>query len=292
MKTKVQDQIYGYLFILPLLIGYLMFTVGPLLGGFALSFTNLSILNKNTSFVGFDNYIKFFESAYSRQVVFNTFFFSTGVVTLNLIIATSLALLLEKKIFGIGFFRLAVFTPILTTVVVWAIVWQLLLSSDGIVNQVLLLFGIKGPVWLFNVNTAMISVVVVATLKGVGMNMFIILAALQNVPEIYYEAASIEGVSNWQKFRYITIPMIGGTLFACGLITVIGSFKSFGLIYVMTKGGPMNSTSVWAYDVYLKAFQSFKIGPASASASVMFLVLVVLTLFQWKSRGKWDYNEN
>jgi multiple sugar transport system permease protein len=256
-----------------------------------MSFTNWSVLRKAIDFVGIENYVRFFQSPYSYKVMGNTLIFSGGVVVLNLILATSLALLLQRKIFGVGFFRLAVFTPILTTVVVWAIVWQLLLASNGFVNQLLQLFNVEGPAWLFNTRTAMPAVIVVMVLKGVGMNMFIVLAALQNVPDTYYEAARMEGSSRWNTFSRITLPLISGTLFACAVITMIASFKSFGLIYVLTNGGPLNSTAVWSFEIYVKAFQSLKIGEASASATLMFVALVVLTLIQWKIEGRWNQND-
>lgn len=289
-SSRTEDQFYGLLFVMPFLVGYVFFTIGPLLSGIAISFTNWSVLRRNIDFVGFDNYVRFFQSPYSRRVILNTLYFSGGVVVLNLLLATFFALLLQSDSFGFGLFRLSVFTPILTTVVVWAIVWQLLLSSNGYINQFLGLFGIDGPAWLFNQRTAMPAVIVVMVLKGVGMNMFIILAALQNVPDTYYEAAIIEGSSGWNTFRRITLPLISGTLFACAVITMIASFKAFGLIYVLTNGGPLNRTAVWAFEIYVKAFRSLRIGEASASATLMFLALVVLTLFQWTAEGRWNQN--
>ena len=286
-----QEQMYGYLFVMPFVLGFAIFTLGPLLAGFVMSFTDWSILKSNISFVGLKNYIDFFRLPYSFKMIFNTFYFTVGLVIFNLVIATSLALLLNKNLKGMGFYRLAFFTPVITTVVVWSVIWKFILSSDGLMNQLLSLIGVESVAWLFDPKTAMLSVIVVATLKGVGMNMFIILSALKGVPDMYYESAMLEGASKWNIFWRITLPMISGILFAVMLVTVMGAFKQFGLIFVMTKGGPMNSTTVWAYDVYLKAFESLQIGAASASAFLMFFVLLMFSLLQWKYRERWVYNE-
>jgi len=291
-KYRKQDQIYGYLFISPILAGFLLFITGPLIAGIAVSFSDWSVLSNNINFVGLKNYVDLIKNPDFYKVVFNTFYFAAGVVPLNIIFALSLAMALNNNIPGIGFFRTAIFTPVITTLVIWSMVWQFIFApSGGVLNQLLLLVGIAGPNWLHDTRTAMPCVIVISSLKNVGINMTIILASIQGIPKMYYESAMIDGASGLKKFFYITLPMISPTLFAIVIVTIVGSLKVFGQIYVMTQGGPMNSTSVWAYDIYKRAFEYMEIGSASASSFLLFLALLSITLFQWYMKKRWVHHE-
>lgn len=222
-----------------------------------------------------------------------TLLFSLGLVPLNIILALFLANLLKEKFWGIGFFRTAIFVPVMTSLVVWAIVWKYLLAPElGFINQMLGWFGITGPSWLLNPNTALPAVIVVSVLKNVGLNMILFLTAMQQVPKELYEAAELDGASNYVKFRNVTFPLITPTVFLTIIITTIGAMKIFGQVYVMTNGGPGESTKVLVYYIWETAFKLFDMGYASALAFVLFFILLVFTVISWVVRKRWVFYED
>lgn len=283
---------YGYLFVLPMVLGYLVFLLGPILASFVLSFTNYSLL-KPFQAVGLDNYIKAFTAdELFWKSVGQTLYFSAGLIPLNLTMALGLALLLNQKVKGIGLFRTSIFTPVVTSIVVWAIVWKYIFATDaGLINQLLKYVGIQGPAWLYSFELAMPVVIVVSVLKKVGLNMVIFLAALQDVPSMYYEAARIDGASRWKQFTNVTLPLISPSIFLALILTLIGSLKVFSQIAVMTDGGPGNSTYVLVYYIYQLAFKTFEFGYASAVAFILFFLVFVLTIVQWNLRKRWVHHE-
>ncbi len=291
-KLGQHEKWYGYLFISPMVLGYVVFLLGPIMMAFGMSFTNWS-LYKEPDFIGFDNYSRAFSSdPVFWQTVGNTLVFSLGLVPLNISLALILALLLKQKLRGISFFRTLIFTPVVTSIVVWVIVWKYIFATDaGLVNQLLHLLGVQGPAWLYSENWTMPVVIVVSVLKNVGLNMVIFLAALKDVPQMYYEAAWLDGASRWAMFRNITLPLISPAVFLATTITVIGSLKIFGQIYVMTGGGPGTSTYVMVFYIYKQAFQFFDYGYAAALAFVLFAIILVLTVVQWNLRKRWVHYE-
>lgn len=291
-RANRRNNWYGYLFISPMMLGFLCFLAGPILYAFGLSFTDYSLLHP-ASFVGLDNYAQLMgKDPLFWKTVGNTLYFSAGLIPLNLLLALSLALLLNQKLPGTGLFRTAIFTPVVTSIVVWAIVWKYVFATDaGLLNQILGYFGIQGPAWLYDTALVMPVVIVVSVLKKVGMNMVIFLAALQDVPSMYYEAATIDGASKWRQFHSITLPMIAPSIFLTLIITLIGSLKVFSQIIVMTEGGPGTSTYVLVYYIYQLAYKVFDIGYASAVAFILFFLVLVLTLVQWMLRKRWVHHE-
>lgn len=287
-----RDKWYGYLFISPMVLGYIVFLFGPIVVAFGMSFTNWSLYN-TPNFIGFDNYSRALgNDPIFWQTVGNTLVFSLGLVPLNITLALGLALLLKQKLPGIGFFRTLIFTPVVTSIVVWVIVWKYIFATDaGLINQLLKIVGVQGPAWLYSENWTMPVVIIVSVLKNVGLNMVIFLAALQDVPEMYYEAARLDGASRWRMFKSVTLPLITPSIFLATMITVIGSLKIFGQIYVMTGGGPGTSTYVMVFYIYKQAFQFFDYGYAAALAFVLFAVILVLTLIQWNLRKRWVHYE-
>ncbi|MEV5026511.1 sugar ABC transporter permease [Paenibacillus sp. LPE1-1-1.1] len=282
----------GYLFILPILAGYIIFLFGPIVYAFVMSFTNWSLFG-NTAYIGLDNYIYAMrDDPVFWDTVVNTVYFSAGLVPLNIVLSLLLAMLLKRKIWGIGLFRTAIFTPVVVSLVVWGIVWKFIFSTDGgLVNLLIRTFGGTEISWLFSETWTMPTVIVVSALKGVGMNMVIFLAALHDVPKDYYEASKIDGASRWETFKSITLPMITPAVFMITIITVIGSLKVFGQIYVMTGGGPGTSTYVMVFYIFKQAFRSYEFGYASALAFILFSIILVLTLIQWKLRKRWVHYE-
>ncbi len=291
-KLKNIDKIYGYIFIAPIVIGFLLFILGPMVYSFAMSFSNWSLL-KEFEFTGLENYKQIFlKDNKFWTVMFNTLYFSVGLVPLNLVLAFFLALMLKQKLKGIGFFRTAIFTPVVTSVVVWAIVWKFILGTDGgLINILLKTVGITGPAWLYDMRLTMPVVIVVSVLKNVGNNMVLFLSALYNVPEMYYEAATLDGASKWQQMRKITLPMISPTIFMLFVITMISSLKVFGQIYVLTGGGPGNATRVLVYYIYDLAFKQYEFGYASAVAFILFTIILILTIVQWNLKKRWVHYE-
>lgn len=291
MTTKTEKW-YGLLFISPMALGYAVFLLGPIVAAFLMSFTNWSLLT-DLSFIGFGNYKRAFaEDPVFWQSVWNTFYFSAGLVPLNLALALALALLLKRGLPGIGFFRTAIFTPVVTSLVVWSIVFKYIFATDaGMLNQLLKLFGIQGPAWLYHLQLAMPVVIIVSVLKNVGLNMVIFLVALHDVPKMYYEAAELDGASRWVRFTRVTLPMISPSLFLALILTLIGSLKVFGQIYVMTGGGPGTSTYVLVFYIFQQAFRLYEFGYASAIAFILFFIVLLLTLAQWWMRKKWVFHE-
>ncbi|SFE11982.1 multiple sugar transport system permease protein [Paenibacillus algorifonticola] len=289
---KSKEMWMGYLFILPIVAGYLIFLFGPIVYAFVMSFTNWSLFG-NKAYIGLDNYIYAMrDDPVFWDTVVNTVYFSAGLVPLNIVLSLLLAMLLKRKIWGIGLFRTAIFTPVVVSLVVWGIVWKFIFSTDGgLVNLLIRTFGGTEIPWLFSETWTMPTVIVVSALKGVGMNMVIFLAALHDVPKDYYEASKIDGASRWETFKSITLPMITPAVFMVTIITVIGSLKVFGQIYVMTGGGPGTSTYVMVFYIFKQAFRSYEFGYASALAFILFSIILVLTLIQWKLRKRWVHYE-
>ncbi|KQN97233.1 sugar ABC transporter permease [Paenibacillus sp. Leaf72] len=290
MKSK--EMWAGYLFILPIVAGYLIFLFGPIVYAFVMSFTNWSLFG-NKAYIGLDNYIYAMrDDPVFWDTVVNTIYFSAGLVPLNIVLSLLLAMLLKRKIWGIGLFRTAIFTPVVVSLVVWGIVWKFIFSTDGgLVNLLIRTFGGTEIPWLFSETWTMPTVIVVSALKGVGMNMVIFLAALHDVPKDYYEASKIDGASRWETFKSITLPMITPAVFMVTIITVIGSLKVFGQIYVMTGGGPGTSTYVMVFYIFKQAFRAYEFGYASALAFILFSIILILTLIQWKLRKRWVHYE-
>jgi len=285
-------NITGWLFIAPMVLGFVLLLIAPLGMAFYMSLTDWPLLGE-AKFIGFDNYGAIVQDSEFWKVLGNTFYFAAGLVPLNIILALLLALLLAKKLPGMGLFRTAIFIPVMTSLIVWSIVWKYMYATDsGFINQILQLFGIQGPSWLYNKDLSMPAVIVTSVLKNVGLNMVLFIAALQQVPVQLYEAARIDGASRTKTFFKVTVPMITPTIFLTVILTVIGSMKVFGQIYVMTQGGPVGSTKVLVYYIWEKAFKLYEFGYASALAFFLFFIILVFTLVQWQLRKRWVFHEN
>ncbi len=285
-KVLRSESVVGWLFISPMMLGFLCLFVVPLFVIFGYSVNEWNILSKSTTFVGLDNYSDIlFENEEFWTVLKNSLIFAAGLVPLNMALALSLALALNQKFTGVVFFRTVYFAPVVTAGAAWAIVWTFLLQKDsGAVNQMLSIFGITGPNWLREPAWAMFAVIVTRVFKTVGLNMILYLAALQSIPKEYIEASTLDGASSWQRFTKIVWPLLAPTTLAISVVTVVGSLKVFDHIYLMTGGGPENGTLVLAYFIYERAFEFFEIGYASALAVILFILTLVLTMIQWLIR--------
>lgn len=282
----------GWLFVAPMVLGFVTLLLIPLVTAFYMSLTDWPLLGEAT-FTGLDNYRTILTDSEFWKVLGNTVYFAAGLVPLNIILALLLAVPLSKSLPGMGMYRTVMFIPVMTSLVVWSIVWKYMFATDsGFINQLLQLIGIQGPAWLYNTKLAMPAVIVTSVLKNVGLNMVLFIAALQQVPVQLYEAARIDGASKTATFFRVTVPMITPTIFLTVMMTIIGSLKVFGQIYVMTQGGPAGSTKVLVYYIWEKAFKLFEFGYASALAYVLFVIILILTMIQWQMRKRWVIHES
>ena len=282
-----KNTLAAWVFILPALIGTLIFIIIPIFFSFSLSFFEWDLLS-NMQFVGLQNYKNILTDATFIQIIINTFVFAIASSFFAVIIPLILACILNCKIRGSDFYKTAYFLPFITPMIVIAIVWQWIFDPNiGLLNQIFNL-GIK---WLYDARFAMPALIIVSVWKLIGYNMIIFLSGLASINQEVIEAAKIDGANSIQIFKNIMIPLLSPTIFFVIVITSISSFQVFDLIYIMTEGGPNNNTMVMVYSIYKYAFEYFDIGKASAIAYILFAIIFVLVLCQWKLRKKIVYNE-
>lgn len=287
-SRQARRNLEGWLFIAPVVVGVLAFYVVPILVSLYTSFTNWDGLT-DRDWVGLFNY----ERLLTRDDDFRdslriTLIYVAGHIPLTIGFALGLALLCNRPMRGVTWFRTAYFLPVVTNVVAISLVWGFFFSPDtGPVNWFLSGFGIDGPSWLTDTQFALAAVVIVSVWFGVGYPMIILLAGLQGIPETYYDAAKVDGASAWWRFRSITVPLLTPVLFFLTITQFISSFQVFGIIYVLTGGGPANSTEVYIFNLYQNAFQFSRMGYASAMAWILFIIIGVISVLQWRLQRYW-----
>lgn len=289
-KQRLKETFTGYVFIAPMLIGVSLLTILPIIASFALSFTEWNFLLgfKQIKFVGFDNFERLFaDDTFWRSLKNNLIFIL--VVPITLAASLGLAVIINKYVYFKDFFKVVYFMPYISSVVAVSIVWQVLFHpSYGPVNNFLRSIGIDDPPkWIADLHFALPSVMMIMVWISIGYNLIIYIAGLQSIPQDYYEAAEIDGAKSWHKFRYITLPMLSPTTFFLLITGIIGTFKVFDLIQVLTKGGPAGSTSVVVFHLYETAFVNLKMSYASTMALFLFLAIFIVTLLQWWGQRKW-----
>lgn len=284
------EVIAGILFALPAMIGVVVFQLGPLVVSLGLSFTNYDVFSP-TSFTGLQNYIRMTEDPLVLKSAINTLYITLFGVPIGLMVALGLALLLNAPIKGISFFRTVYYLPAITPTVAAAILWVWILNSQwGLLNTVLGFFGIDGPLWLGSPYWSKPAIIVMNA-WGSGASMLIFLAGLKGIPDQLYEAAEIDG-ANWRtKFIHVTLPMLTPTIFFLLVLSTIGYLKIFTEAYVLTQGGPLDSTLFYVYHLFNNAFVYFKMGYAAAMAWVLFIIILILTLIQFRLANRWVYYE-
>ncbi len=286
-KLLNRENTAGWIFILPALLGTLIFIIIPVFCSFGLSFTKWDLLNP-IEFVGLDNYKILFKDGLFYKILLNTVVFALSTSILGVIIPLVLASILNSKIRGSEFFKTAYFLPFITPMVVIGIIWTWIFDPNiGLLNKVLSLH----INWLYDSSYAMCAIIIVSVWKLIGYNMIIFLSSLSSISQSLFEAGKIDGANSWQIFKNITIPVLSPTIFFVVIITAISSFQVFDLIYLMTQGGPFDSTNVLVYAIYKNAFEYFNIGYSCSIAYVLFLIILVLTLIQWSLRKKLVYTE-
>ncbi|MGJ9382263.1 carbohydrate ABC transporter permease [Salipaludibacillus sp. CF4.18] len=286
-KKWNKEYTWGYLFIAPPLIGFVLFAFLPILYSVYVSFTNYDLYN-DPVWIGADNYTRlFFEDALFRKTILNTFYAAVGI-PLGMIVSLGIAMALNQKIRGISIFRTAFFLPAVSSVVAVTLLFRWIFNADfGLLNIGLGFIGIDGPNWLTSETWAMPALIIQGIWGGLGINMILYLAALQGVNRALYEAADIDGGNGWQKFRYITIPSISPTTFFILITSTIGALQDFQRFMIMTEGGPNYSTITVVYYIYNNAFSYMEMGYASAMAWLLGIIILIITLINFKVAQKW-----
>ncbi len=291
-KRTFKRNLIGYSFVLPNFIGYFIFVFLPVIFTFVLCVMKWDGSDAPMKFVGIQNFVKLFHDSGFIISLKNTLVYAVWTVPLTMVAALLIAVLLNSKIKGIILFRTAFFFPYVASLVAVGAVWNMLFQPEfGPINEFLKFIGIQNPPrWCASTDWAMTVIVIVSVWKYMGYYMVVYLAALQGISKDLYEAASIDGATGFNKFRYITIPMLTPTTFFVVIMLTIQCFKVFDLIYVMTGGGPGRATNVIVNHIYNAAFVDFKFGYASAGAVVLFLIVLVITMIQFRGEKKFvDY---
>ncbi len=290
MNKATQETRTAYLFLLPacLLLG--VFVLYPLLQLIWVSLNEWNILKDQMTFVGLKNYQAILKEDGFRQALVNTLVYVGVTVPVGMAISLGLALLLNDKVKGVGFFRTAVFTPFVTSTVAAGVIFIWLMDYDrGLVNAALSAVGIGRINFLQSDKWAMPAVIVMTVWKQAGYNMILFLAGLQGIPEMYYEAASLDGAKKgWPTFRHITWPLLWPTTFFVLVISIIFAFRSFEQMFVMTRGGPVGATTTLVYYIFDKAFKFGNMGHAAAVSTLMVMIVLLITWLQFRGQKEND----
>jgi multiple sugar transport system permease protein len=281
-RKRLHHLVTAVPFILPSLAGVLVFLVMPVVIVLVLSFFHWNFLTP-PSFAGFSNFGTMTRDYHVFHALETTAFYVLWNIPIQTVIALALAVLLNRKLPGMGFFRALYVLPWMATPVAMAVVWSWVFNYQyGLLNHLLSLVGIHGTDWLGNTSTALPMVAMVNTWQYAGYNMLFFLAGMQTIPPTLYEAAAIDGASAWRRFSSITLPLLNPTMLFVLVTDIIGSFQVFDAVYVMTQGGPGTSTDVINYQIYTTAFGNFDVGSASAMSLLLFGVILLVTYLQFR----------
>ncbi|RUM20696.1 sugar ABC transporter permease [Rhizobium vallis] len=289
LKPETQTAM---VFLLPSFLGFMIFIALPIVASLALSFTSWQLISTPT-FVGFQNYIKLFtvDPAF-YTILNNTLFFAVEYLALNVIVSLTLAVWISSLKHGKAIFRVIFFLPTFTPTIAASVVWLLIFTPDGLADSIIRSLGLGLPNFLLSSSWAMQAVVLVTLWANVGYNVVMFNAALDLVPKQYLEAAMIDGAGPWRRFWRIRLPLISPTVFFATVMTAITSLQVFDEIFAMTRGGPGSATATLGFAIYQKGFANFQMGYASALAWVMFIMIMALTILQFRMQRKWvHYDE-
>ena len=288
-RKSIGDQSSAYLLIAPSYLIFLLFIVVPIIYTIVLSFTNYNMIDFN--YIGIKNYSKLVKDELFLKSLKNTIRYAALTIPPSIIIGLGLALLLNKKMPGRSIFRTAIFLPYIFSMVVVAIVWSYLYDANvGIINRFFTALGLSKVRWLTDKKMAMISLSIMSIWQRVGYTMILFLSGLQSIDSNIYEAASIDGVNPFQRFRFITLPLLRPTTFFVTVMACITAFQVFGEVLILTNGGPQNSTTTIAHNIYQNGFLYLNMGYASAQAVVLLLIIMGITLINMRF-GKGDDND-
>jgi multiple sugar transport system permease protein len=288
-SSQRSEKLWGWLLTLPAFVHTLLWVGGPVIAAVVLSFTDFDVVNPPV-FNGGVNYSEIMgDDVFWRALWHNLIMVAIGV-PISMFIALVLAVALNQGLKGQSWFRTMIFMPHVTATVAIAMIWLWIYAPNagGLGNVMLGFVGITPQSWLTNSNLALPAVIIVTIWQGIGLKMLIYLAALQGVSQELYEAADVDGASTIKKFLHITVPMLRPATFFVLVTSIIGNFQTFDLIFNLTNGGPANATTVITYQIYVAAFQQFRMGYATAQSVVLLLVLIVITLISRKVVGGTD----
>lgn len=280
------------LFIGPVLLGLLLFNYLPMLMSFLLGFCHWNLLGSIT-WVGFENYFAIFNDPLFWKTLFNTLTFVTFSVILELLISLTIAFAVDQLTRGKRFFESLFFLPVVTPMVAFSLVWQWMLDpNSGALNQVIDFLGGQPIAFLYEPTWAMAALITLKVWKEMGLSILLFVTALKNIPAELKEAALLDGATGLRQFQSVLLPMLTPIIFFVVSMGLINGFQVFDSVYLLTQGGPENSTQVLVYWVFKNAFGFYKVGQASAIAYVLFVIIAVLTLIQWQLRKRWVLGEN
>ena len=291
-KLKWNESLWFYIMISPWIVGFLSFTLGPMIYSIYLSLSKWDLFQP-PQYIGLKNYIKLFTmDDIFWKALYNTFYYAIISVPLHLIIATGIAYMLNKKVKGMRIYRTAFYLPSLVPVVASSMLFAWIFAPDtGILNQFLAFFGIDGPAWLLDAAWVKFSLVIMS-LWGVGGGIVLLLAGMRGVPDELYEASEIDGAGKRQQFFRITLPMLTPVLLFNLIMGIIGGLQTFAQVYIMTSGGPNNASLMVVPYLYDHAFNFYNMGYGSALAWALFAIIMILTLLVFRSSSMWVYYES
>ena len=284
-----RDRRAALAFLTPNAIGFLAFTLIPFAASLVLSFFDWPLIG-SPSFAGIGNWSKLLtEDPNFWPVLWNTVYFAVAYVIGNLVVSLGLALWLSSRIHFKGLFRWVFFLPVVSPMVANAVVWRLLLTpNEGLFASIsMILFGSPGPNWLGDTNWAMPAVIMMSIWPGFGYNMIIFVAGIGSIPQQVYEAAAIDGANWWQRTFRITLPLLTPSIFFAVIMTIISSLQTFAQPFILTSGGPGNSTTTLVYYLYQRGFQGYEMGYASTIAWSLFAIILVVTFIQYRGQNRW-----
>lgn len=290
-SLKKQEAITGYMFMAPFVLGFVIFQIIPIIMSFLLSVVNFNSINamKSLKFVGLNNYIKVFQDDMAIQSYLRTFKFSIVFVIIMVLSSLLLAMLINKQFYFRKTLRTMIYMPYVSNVIAIAMAWRIILDPvRGPINSFLRILGVENlPKWLEGTSMALPTIAVINIWVIMAFQTIIFLAALQGVPKLLYEASDIDGASKFRKFVSITFPMISPTTFLVVIVSIISSFKNYAMVLGLTNGGPGTSSRVIALNIYEEAFMYNRYSYAATQALLLFVVILIITIIQWKGQKKW-----
>ena len=282
-RLELEEWRAAAVLLLPAMLGLLIFSFLPIVEAFQLSFYDAPLISQQREFIGLENYTTALNDSVFRRAILNTILYAVAVVVFQVILALLLATLINHHFPGVGLFRSAYFLPVVTSLVVVSTVWKIMYHTDnGLVNSLLRTLSLPPQQWLTSPDLALWSIVIIGVWKEVGFAMLVLLGGLQSIPGDLYESASIDGASSWTAFRRITLPLLRRALLFVVVYSTINAFKIFIPIYVITDGGPSDSTQTLVFYVFQTAFRYFKLGYASALSFLLLILVLVLTAAQFR----------
>ena len=287
-KPGVNQRLLAFFHLAPGMSGFLIFIVVPLIASIVISFHDWPLYG-DPEFVGAENYVRLLsgQDPAFYTVLGNTLVFAIGYTAVNPVLSTGIAVWLHSLPDWAPFFRVLFFIPVVTPMVANALIWRVMLDDGGVVNGMLKTIGITGPSWLGHPVWAMVSLILMSLWQAIGYNIVVLAAGLNNINPAVMEAARIDGTTAWSRFWKVTFPMLSPSLFFASVMTVIGAFKVFTQPFMLTKGGPGESTNTLVLHLYRSAFSYDKLGLASSLAWVLFVLVMLMTALQFVGQKRW-----